>query len=96
MNFDAIKGHDLLKLQKFLMAWFALDDAEKVVQAQREALIDAHEDVLPIGPILAALQIVQVHRARVRSVTEPASRRVQAELEHFIEAVLDQREEQMS
>jgi hypothetical protein len=87
---------DPIRLRKFLLAWFQIDAAEEAVRRQRQALIAAYEDALPIGAILTALSVEQRHRAQADSRTNPVPRSFQAELEHFIGAVLDHREDQAS
>jgi hypothetical protein len=87
---------DPIKLRKFLLAWLQIDAAEEAVRRQRQALIAVYEDALPIGAILTGLQVAQIHRAQAGSPTKPVPRSLQAELENFIEAVLDHREEQTS
>jgi hypothetical protein len=85
---------DPIKLREFLLAWFQIDTAEEAVRRQRQTLIALYEDALPIGTILTGLQVAQIRRAQAGSPTKPVPRRLQAELENFIEAVLDQREEE--
>jgi hypothetical protein len=85
---------DPIKLRKFLLAWFQIDAAEEALRRQRQALVAVYEDALPIGAILTGLQVVHIRLGQERSPTKPVPRSLQAELEHFIEAVLDQREEQ--
>jgi hypothetical protein len=87
---------DPIKLRKFLLAWFEIDAAEEALRRQRQALIAVYKDALPISAILTGLRVAQIHRAQERSPAKPVPRHLQAELENFIEAVLDHREEQTS
>jgi hypothetical protein len=80
---------DPIKLRKFLLAWFEIDAAEEALRRQRQETIAVYEDALPIGAILAALQVEQARRAQADSLTNPVPRYLQAELENFIKVVLD-------